>query len=94
MWVQKQDDAQAKILELTRNIQKVEEIGYDSKEDLQRDIVVCNASIASSASSRFMKHTNPVLRPRARSSAVRGHIIFTEYRSPSFSANQLSRVKK
>lgn len=47
MWVQKQDDAQAKILELTRNIQKVEEIGYDSKEDLQRDIVVCNASIAS-----------------------------------------------
>ena len=47
MWMQKQDDAQAKILELTRNIQKIEETGYDSKEELQQDISVCNTSIAS-----------------------------------------------
>ena len=42
-----------------------------------------NESIASSASVRCMKQTNPVLRLRDLSSLLRGHIIFTEYRSPN-----------
>mmetsp|Transcript_26391 Transcript_26391/g.60797 ORF Transcript_26391/g.60797 Transcript_26391/m.60797 type:complete len:239 (-) Transcript_26391:169-885(-) len=45
--------------------------------------VSSSPSKASAASSRFMKHTNPVFRFLARSSAVRGHMIFTEYRSPT-----------
>jgi len=44
----------------------------------------CSArlSMASSAPSLVMKQTKPVLRCRARSSCVRGHMILTEYRSP------------
>lgn len=39
MWVQKQDNAQDMILELTRKINKVEDIGiYDSKEELLNDV--------------------------------------------------------
>ena len=47
MWTQKQDDAQSKILELTRGIQKVEETGYDNKEDIQKDILIGESSIVS-----------------------------------------------
>lgn len=38
MWVQKQDNAQDMILELTRKLQKVDDLGYDKKEDLLRDV--------------------------------------------------------
>lgn len=37
---------------------------------------------ASSASSRLIKHTNPVFLPRLRSSSVLGHMILTLYKSP------------
>lgn len=50
MWTRKQDDAQAKILELTRSIHKIEDIGYDNKEEIELDIASANASIAALSS--------------------------------------------
>lgn len=43
----------------------------------------CNCSLASSASALEWNETKPVLRPRPRSSSVRGHMIFTEYTRPN-----------
>jgi DNA repair exonuclease SbcCD ATPase subunit len=37
MWTQKQEDAQSKVLELTRSLHKVEDLGYDSKDAIIAD---------------------------------------------------------
>lgn len=47
MWAQKQDAAQEKVLELTRKLNKIEELGYENKEDLERDVTAAGASLAS-----------------------------------------------
>lgn len=47
MWMQKQDDAQAKILDLTKEMQRVEEIGFDSKGDIQSELEKMNMSLTS-----------------------------------------------
>mmetsp|Transcript_2951 Transcript_2951/g.6342 ORF Transcript_2951/g.6342 Transcript_2951/m.6342 type:complete len:237 (-) Transcript_2951:554-1264(-) len=54
-----------------------------SSRPLLKGSVSSQASNASSASSRFMKQTNPVFRRLFFSSVVLGHMIFTEYNSPN-----------
>lgn len=49
-WAKKQDDAQARVIELTRKIHKIEEIDYASKEDIIKDISKKQQSIASMSS--------------------------------------------
>lgn len=47
MWTRKQEDAQEKVLEFTRRLNKIEDLGYDDKEDLQRDITSAATSVQS-----------------------------------------------
>jgi DNA repair exonuclease SbcCD ATPase subunit len=46
-WTQKQEEAQTKIIELTRSLHKIEDIGYASKEDIVNAISMKRASVNS-----------------------------------------------
>lgn len=48
-WKDKQDAAQEKVLELTRKLHKVEDIGYSSKEAITKEIEAKSSSISSAS---------------------------------------------
>lgn len=49
-WTQKQEESQAKMIELTRKLHKIDDIGYSAKEDIDKDIEAKRASVGSMGS--------------------------------------------